>query len=73
MAAYLQRLADASSLSLSQIADKMDCTRSYVWQLLNQEGSNHSVEQYVALAQVLGRRLEFTTSYEFHLMGDDDD
>ncbi len=73
VAAYLQWHVTQSGRSLSQIAEKMDCTRSYVWQLLNQTGSDHSIEQYVLLAEVMDLELVVNTSYEFQLIGETDD
>ncbi len=73
VAAYLQKHVTKSGRSLSQIAEKLDCTRSYVWQLLNQTGSDHSIDQYIDLAEVLGLELQVTTSYEFHLVGEIDE
>jgi|19_taG_2_1085344.scaffolds.fasta_scaffold55283_2 transcriptional regulator with XRE-family HTH domain len=73
VADYLQARAIKSGRSLSQIAEKMDCTRSYVWQLLNQTGSDHSIDQYILLAEVMGLELQVTTSYEFQLIGETDD
>ena len=63
LAAHLHALAAASNMSYADIADKMGVTRGYVSNLLNRQSSEHTVERYVELADVLGYSLETRTRY----------
>jgi len=63
LAAHLHALVAASELSYADIADKMGVTRGYVSNLLNRQSSEHTVERYVELADVLGYSLETRTRY----------
>ena len=54
----LRRLRKAQKLTLQQVADAVNCTKAYIWELEMREGQRPSAERVYALAKVLGVAME---------------
>ena len=56
--ARLRRLREAKNLTLQQVADAVDCTKAYIWELEMKDGQRPSAERIQKIAQVLGVTME---------------
>ena len=54
----LRRFREAKKLTLQQLADAVDCTKTYIWELEKRDGQRPSAERVYALAKVLGVTME---------------
>lgn len=56
--ARLRRMREAKNLTLQQVADKVGCTKAYIWELEMREGQRPSAERVQKIAQALGVTME---------------
>ena len=56
--ARLRRYREAKGLTLQQVADKVGCTKAYIWELEMKEGQRPTAERIQAIAKVLGVTME---------------
>ena len=56
--ARLRRYREAKGLTLQQVADKVGCTKAYIWELEMKDGQRPSAERIQAIAKVLGVTME---------------
>jgi transcriptional regulator with XRE-family HTH domain len=56
--ARLRRLREAKKLTLQQVADAVDCTKAYIWELEMKDGHRPTAERIQKIAQVFGVTME---------------
>ena len=56
--ARLRRYREAKGLTLQQVADKVGCTKAYIWELEMKDGQRPTAERIQAIAKVLGVTME---------------
>jgi transcriptional regulator with XRE-family HTH domain len=56
--ARLRRYREAKGLTLQQVADKVGCTKAYIWELEMKDGQRPTAERIQKIAQLLGVTME---------------